>query len=189
MFVIWLAALVAFLAAETGQSDIIVGTYMSSRRHPSLRNKIGCFAHFVALRFQCDPARPFSDWLSEIQSWVTAAQDRCEIPNVELRSVLHGLGVPAPEVQVIFRAPMGTGRVEMHFAGLELFGIDLCTETTMPSNFRIDLLKIPHQICRGYFDAEIYDPKGVRQFLGRLCEFLEALARHPSLSIRQAMSK
>ena len=69
LFVVWLAALVALLAAETRQPDIIVGTYMTSRRrHPALRNMIGCFNHLVALRFRCDPAMPFSDWLFKVRS-------------------------------------------------------------------------------------------------------------------------
>jgi Condensation domain len=184
LFVVWLAALVALLAAETGQSDIIVGTNMTSRRsHPALRDMIGCFSNLVALRFHCDPATPFSEWLFEVRSSVTAAQERCEIPYKELRNALRGLGVPSPEMQVIFQAPMGTGRVDMQFGGLELCGLDLYTRSRMPWGFSIDLRKCHLQICQAYFDAGIYDPVAVRQFLGRLCEVLDAFAQHPDVSI------
>jgi Condensation domain len=94
LFSVWLAALGALLAIESGQSDIVIGTYMTSRRrHPSLSNMIGCFANLVALRFQCEPARLFSDWLSDVSSLVAAAQERCEIPHTELSNVLQALGV------------------------------------------------------------------------------------------------
>ena len=53
---------------------------------------------------------------------MTAAQERCEIPHKELRNVLRGLGVAAPEMQVFFQAPMGTGRVDMQFAVLSFAG-------------------------------------------------------------------
>jgi hypothetical protein len=184
IFVVWLAALVALLAAETGQSDIVVGTYMTNRRrHPALHNMIGCFANLVALRFQWDPAKPFSDWLSEVRSCVTAAQERCEIPHKELRNELRGLGIPPPELQVIFQAPMGTGQVNMQFADLKVCGLDLNIRSRMPWGFSIELRKRHPQICQAYFDAGIYDPVGVRQFLGRLCDLLDAFAQHPDVSI------
>ena len=184
LFVVWLAALVALLSAETGQPDIIIGTNMTSRRrHSDLRNMIGCFVNLVALRFQCDPATPFSNWLFEVRSSLTAAQDRCEIPHNELKNVLRGLGVAPPELQVIFLAPMGTDRVDMQFAGLELCELDLYTRSRMPWGLTIDLRKRHLQICRAYFDAGIYDPMGVRQFVGRLCELLDAFARHPEVPI------
>ena len=184
LFSVWLAALSALLTIETGQSDIIIGTYMTSRRrHPSLSNMIGCFANLVALRFQCEPARLFSDWLFEVSSLVAAAQERCEIPHTELSNVLQGLGVSQPELQLIFHAPMGTRRVDMEFASLELIGLDLRTRIKMPWGFKLELHKSHFQICRAYFNAEIYDPVGVRGFLRRLCQLLDALARHPDVSI------
>ena len=53
----------------------------------------------------------------------------------------------------------------------------------MPWGFSIDLRKCHLQICRAYFDAGIDDPVGVRQFLGRLCEVLDAFAQYPDVSI------
>jgi hypothetical protein len=184
LFSIWLAALSALLAIETAHSDIIIGTYMTSRRgDPNLRNLIGCFVNLVALRLQCDPARLFSDWLSEVRSLVAAAKARCEIPHQEISNVVQGLGGAPPELQLIFHAPMEMRRVDMQFADLELVGSDLHTRTRMPWGFSIELHKSDLQICRAYFNAETYDPAGVRAFLRRLCELLDALARHPDESI------
>jgi hypothetical protein len=33
------------------------------------------------------------------------------------------------------------------------------------------------------FNAEIYDPAGVRRFIGRLFELLDAVARHPDVAM------
>jgi non-ribosomal peptide synthetase component F len=184
LFVVWLAALVALLAAETGRRDIIIGTNMTSRRrHPALRNMIGCFANLVALRFQFDPETPFNNWLFEVRSSVTAAQEHCEIPHKELKNMLRDLGVAPPELQVVFIAPVGTGRVDMQFAGLEFCELDLYTGSRMPWGLTIDLRKRQLQICRAYFDAGIYDPVGVRRFLGRLCKLLDAFAQYPDVPI------
>jgi len=184
LFVVWLAALSALLAIETGQSDVIIGTYITTRRRqPPLYNIIGCFANLVALRFPCEAARLFSDWLSEVRSLLALAQERCEISHKELSNMLQGLGVPSPELRVIFHATTGTRRVNMQFAGLELVGLDLNIRTRMPWGFNVELLNSHLQICRAYFNAEIYDPVGVRKFLRRLCNFLDAVARHPDVSI------
>jgi hypothetical protein len=191
LFSIWLAALSALLAIETAYSDIIIGTYVTSRRgDPNLRNLFGCFANLVALRFQCDPARLFSDWLSEVRSLVGAAKARCEITHKEISNLVQGLGGTPPELQLIFHAPMGVRRVEdMQFADLELVGSDLHIRTRMPWGFSIELHKSDLQICGAYFNAEIYDPVGVRSFLRRLCELLNAITLHPDVPIERLVAR
>ena len=81
-YMVWLAALVALLAAETGQSDIVIGTYVTTRRGAELQKMMGDFTNLAELRFHCDHVMSFRDWLSEVRFWVTAAEARSEILHV-----------------------------------------------------------------------------------------------------------
>ena len=51
LYTVWLAALVALLAAETGQPDIIVGSYVANRRR-EVQNMIGYFTNLATLSFR-----------------------------------------------------------------------------------------------------------------------------------------
>ena len=140
-YMVWLAALVALLAAETGQSDIVIGTYVTTRRGAELQKMMGDFTNLAELRFHCDHVMSFRDWLSEVRFWVTAAEARSEISHEELRKELHQLGVTLPEVQVIFGAPMGYARMDRHFAGLRLTLPESAPVAVMPWGFSMFLVE------------------------------------------------
>jgi acyl carrier protein len=186
---LWLAALVALLAAEIGQSGVTVGSYMTNRRRAKLQNMIGCLTNLAVLGFQVDDAMPFSDWLSEVRSHTTAAEARCEIPHEELRTRLQDLGGALPEVSVIFGAQLGFTRADSHFAGLRVTRPDMAKTATMPWGFSIGLHEHDdRQQCRISFNACIYDPVGVRQFIGRLLGLLNATTRHPDRPIGELLA-
>jgi Condensation domain len=184
-YVVWLATLVALLAAETGQPDIVVGTYMSGRRnYPAAQSMMGNFINLVALPFHYLPTKTFREWLAEVGLLVTEAQARCEIPHEQLRHLLQGLGVAVPEVRVIFGAPMNMRH--LHVADLTLCTGSLRSEAGMPWGFSITVSAHKPQLC--WFNAEIYDPVAVRRFLGRLCELLDVASRHPDLPVGDLIS-
>jgi non-ribosomal peptide synthetase component F len=189
IYVVWLAALVALLAAETGQSDVVVGTYMTNRRSADLQNMMGDFTNLVTLRFQCDQAITFRGWLSEVRFWVAATEARCDIPHEELRKELQELGVTLPEIRLIFGTSTGHARAAMHFAGLSVTRPDMATVATMPWGITISFdERNDIQECRAFFDAGIYDPPAVRRFIGRLHELLEAISRRPDLSLSELLA-
>jgi hypothetical protein len=43
-------------------------------------------------------------------------------------------------------------------------------------------------VCYAAFDASIYDPDAVRQFIDRQCAFLDASSRHPDSSIADLLA-
>jgi acyl carrier protein len=188
-YVVWLAALVALLADETGEPDVVVGTYMTNRRRAEVQNMMGDFTNLTALRFQCDHAMSFRDWLSDVKFWVTTTEARCEIPYEELREELQELGVTLPEVRLIYLGSTNHARAAMHFAGLSLSWPDIATVATMPWGVTMYVdERNDIQEYRARFNAGIHDPAAVRQFIGRLCELLDAGSRHPDLSLGELLA-
>jgi hypothetical protein len=188
IFVVWLAALVALLKTETRQSDVVIGTYITARRRAEVQNMMGFFANQLALRFQCTTAMPFRNWLSEVASRVHAAEKHCEIPYAELLGELHTLGTTLA-VPLVFTAPLDFGLGDLHFAGLKLTRQQFNVPGPMPWYCNVQLTEYDNlQECRAVFDARIYDPTGVRRFIGRLCDFVDAASWHPDLSIDELLA-
>jgi hypothetical protein len=185
---IWLAALVALLAAETGRPEVVVGSYMTHRRQAATQNMFGYFANLVALGFQCDGSMPFRNWLAEVRSVVAGAQLHGEIPQQELRQVLQSQGITLPPIQMVFGAQLDLGRKELRFSGLSFTKPNLTTWPRMPSGFSLDLLQLNGaQICRAAFDAGFYSPSAVRQFIDRLFSFLDAISGEPNRSLSELL--
>jgi Condensation domain len=182
-YVIWLTALVAVLARETGKTDIAISTPMTGRiRHPALLNMIGDFSNPMLLRFQCDRTKSFRAFAAEVGLRVRQVQEYSEIPDNELRNVLGNLGVVIPEARVAFEAPMGAVPGDLHFADLTFSRIGL--GGPMPSIFCIQVVKHPGvQMCHAIFDAGLYEPAGAQEFVRRLCQFVDAATRNPDSTI------
>lgn len=67
LFMVLLAAYVAFLHRESGQEDIVVGTPIAGRAHGDLTNLIGMFVNTLALRNTPKPENSFRELLLEVR--------------------------------------------------------------------------------------------------------------------------
>jgi hypothetical protein len=182
-YVIWLTALVAVLARETGKTDIAISTPITGRlRHPALLNMIGDFSNPMLLRFQYERTKSFRAFAANVALQVKQVQEHSEIPDNELRNVLGNLGVIIPEARVAFEAPMGAIPGDLHFADLAFSRMGLTGP--MPSIFCIQVVKHSGvQTCRAVFDAGLYEPAGAQEFVRRLCQFVDAATRNPDSAI------
>src|SRR5204862_827313 len=62
-FMIRLAAFVALLAAESGETNVIIGTYIANRSRRAMQSMLGFVTNLVILRFHCDLKMAFRNWL------------------------------------------------------------------------------------------------------------------------------
>jgi non-ribosomal peptide synthetase component F len=188
LYTVWLAALVALLAAETGQPDIIVGSYVANRRR-EVQNMIGYFTNLATLSFRLDNAMSYRDWLSKVRTRAAAVEARCEIPQETLRQELQRLDVTLPTVSLIFGAPMGRTRAATEFGGLQVSRQYRPIGVQMPWGFSMNLLEANDLQSLGItFDAGIYDPEGVRRFVARLHDLLDAISQRPDRPIGELLA-
>jgi hypothetical protein len=188
-FVIWLAALAALLAAENRQPGVVIGAYAANRRRVEVQGMIGCFVNLVALGFNVDPATPFHKWLAEVRAEVMAAEAHCEVPHAELQAELQKSGIAPPEISVILGRASAHTRAEARFTGLTVARSEIQLPNVMPWGFSIRLLDGNElRVCRVTFDARIYDPAGVRRFMNRLSDLIDAVSRAPGRSIGELLA-
>lgn len=67
IFVIIQATFKAFLRHITGQTDIVIGTYVFGRKYPGIEDQIGCYARTALLRTTFDNADSFHNILLKVK--------------------------------------------------------------------------------------------------------------------------
>jgi Condensation domain len=178
-----LAVFVALLSFVTGQSDVLLGCYVTQRNRPDLQNIFGCFSNLVALRFRVEPALSFRQWLHVVRRTVSTAQAHGEIPYEDLRHELQQQGLMPADIGLIFQISMDDSIID--FSSLRMIRLTP-RRTCMPWGFSI---KANEQFdrCAAWFDAGIYDPVGVRNFINRYFRLLEIACQYPDLPLNASI--
>ena len=175
VYVIWLSTLVALLSAQTNQSELAIGAYVTTRRRPDLQNVVGDFTSLAILGFRCDLTMSFHDWLDEVRHCVAQTEQHSAIPHDLLRNDVPGL----PQVEIIFGEAMDYGRSRT-FANLTMRRLKPVRIPSMPWGFSLSADRSPEgQSCVAYFDAGIHDPAAVRHFWVVSSNFLISFLVNP----------
>jgi hypothetical protein len=179
-YTIWLSALIALLAAETKQSEIAIGTYITTRRRADLQNVIGDFTCLAVLGFRCDLTMSFFDWVTEVRHIVAQTERHSEMPYEVLRNTVRHL----PPIEMIFGSRIERQRT---FSNLVLRRNRPKRPLTMPWGFSLGIVKtLNGDCCNADFDASLYEPTAVRKFVGRLFGWLDAVSCQPYQELGQA---
>ncbi len=176
-FTIRLAAFAALLAAESGQQEIMIGTHATNRNRVELQEMFGFFLNMVPLRLRYSQEQSFREWLHCVKRTVVDTQSRSAIPYEDLCEELRRRNIGPPNIQVIFGL---SGHLPVaHFGGLEIAAHERANEK-MPWGFSVSFDRQEEaSFCRATFDARIYEPAGVSEFIERLLRLLDAASRAP----------
>lgn len=180
-FQIGLAIFAAFLAAKTGEHDVMLGTYVSNRRRAELQSMFGDFTNLVTLRLRCDFAKTFRTWLMAVRDIVTETVAHSELPYDELQRAFSGGNLKIPEISVIYR--LHPRLVPVRAAGLE-FGLEEPEIIEMPWGF--DLSQDDKSFKGKFkFDANTYDPDAVCAMIGEWNRLSETVSRNPDSTVKE----
>ncbi len=138
LYMTLLAGLVAVLHRYTGESDISVGSPVSTRRAPELEDLIGYFPNIVVLRTRFDSAQPFRALLAAVREAALGAWANQDVPleklalelqrdgrrgsaplfRVSFQTVAADLAAPALQGLSVTQVPVnfGTAKFEMSIA-------------------------------------------------------------------------
>jgi amino acid adenylation domain-containing protein len=175
-YMVWLAVLAAQLAIETGQDDIVLGTHVTTRRSAELQAMLGRLFNRSVLRLRIAGDESFRLWLPRVRDVVTETVAHTEIPYQRLVSQLRADGIAPPPIQVVFGA--SRRQPSLRLGGLEVTLMRPATEH-MPRGFSLRLVRSLQDYCYIRYDAGIYDPSGVRSFLGRFQRLAADVCAHP----------
>ncbi|HEY0282144.1 MAG TPA: condensation domain-containing protein, partial [Rhizomicrobium sp.] len=184
MHMVLLAAYAILLSKHTGQDDLVVGTPVSGRNHPSLQKLVGMFVHTLALRMRPEKGLSFEAFLERVRDSLLEAYDNqdCQFDElVEHLAVERDLS-RNPLFDTVF-ATLDTPARRMEFDGtaIELLDFDWNIskfDLTLLASERDGTLAFELEYCAGLFRRDTIERMAAHY--GRL---LEQIAADPARSI------
>jgi amino acid adenylation domain-containing protein len=184
--VVRLAAFAALLAAETGDRNVVVGSWLNSRRDEAAQQMLGLFTNPVTVVLNCDLTDTFRKWLLVVRQHFLAVQEHADLPYEWLRREMHKQNVIMPEIRAILAART-LYRGPLRFGGVEMVPLEE-PRANMPSGFVVAFTERDEaQRCLAQFDAKKYDPAGVRHLIARFKHLLDAVSRKPDVPINKLL--
>ena len=176
-FIIRLAAFVALLADVTGNSTVVIGTYLDNRNSVDTQSIVGRLVTTATLIFSCDANKTFKEWTEIVRDRVFETIARNE---PAIHEQLRAEQLKLPEFQITFM--MSSHHADQHFGGVTVSD-EVPSMRTMPGGCTVYVDEQKPQHCRVIFDASRYDRNGVRAMLDRYVRLLETAASQPELPV------
>jgi non-ribosomal peptide synthetase component F/acyl carrier protein len=181
-FMVHLAAFVAALRRFGGPDDLVLGTYVTTRRRAELQQMFGDFHNLVSLRLSLSPDSTFRDLVRLTRERLLGAVAHSEVPYEDLLDALRERAVQAPPIEAI--AGVSWNLDPIRFAGLELEEIR-ARVGRMPWGFTITFERTAEQLASARFDARRYDPAAVAAFLDELAAVVARVSEHPDTPLSE----
>jgi len=183
-FIVRLAAFVALIADVTGNSAVVISSAFSSRNRIEMEAIVGPILNMAPIMFSCDGKSSFLEWLEIVRDRVFETMAHSDLPFHTIAEQLQTSGVKLPECPVVFM--VSSYRSDQHFGDLAISN-EFWSVGKMPKGCTFYLDRKPEN-CLVNFDANLYDPNGMRALLDRYHRLLEIVARQPEQPIRTMLT-
>ncbi|MEU0885011.1 amino acid adenylation domain-containing protein [Lentzea sp. NPDC005914] len=178
------AAWAVLLSAYSGEDDIVFGLTVSGRPAdlPGVESIVGLFINTLPVRVRVAWETSFADWLGSLQENQVLVQRHEHTPLADIQRVATG-GL-FDSMLVFGNYPQGAAPEEGEEDPEELFAsTDSVEQMHYPIILAVDLeatLKVEANFSTGAFDSST-----VERLLAQLAEVLTAVARRPSVVVRE----
>ncbi len=185
-FMVRVGALAAQLAVENRRDDVVIGTYVTTRRHAATQDMLGFFTNLVTLRLRFEGNPSFRDWLATVRASVGGVSAHSQMPYGELCDALRAEGTTPPELMSVFSA--GDIPVSARFAGIEISPLERVFGS-MPWGFTLQLDQSwEAQRNLVTFDARLHDPVRIHAFVDRYSKLLADASADPDRPLRELVA-
>ncbi len=183
LFMTLLAAYQVLLYRYSGQEDLVIGSPVAGRNHPSVEGLIGCFINMVAFRNQVAGEQSFRSLLARVREIALAAQDNQDIPFDRLVEELeHSRDMSrAPIFQVVFA--LENLLPTPYFPKLE---ISLREEETRTAFHDLSLFVAPQQDglrVRFEYRADLFNADTIERMTGHFENLLTSIVADPNQTV------
>ena len=182
-YIVWLAAFKTFLQRCTGQTDICIGSPISTRP-AAMREVAGCFVNSVVLRTDLAGDISFTELLKRTRDTLTGAIQHGDVPFEKLVEELRPERIPGghPLFQTLFvyQAEQLHGRAHgdlvWHHDAMERVGAKFDFTLTIEENngHTTGFIEYAH---------DLYDAESIARYVGRFQTLIEGIAARPGAKL------
>ncbi len=184
LYVALLTAYIALLQRYSGQTDIVVGTPVSTRSHEELENLVGYFPNTLILRASLDGDPSFRTLMRRVRELYLDAFEHRNVPLEQLALEVsdHGRPRTEPLFRVNFQSQEGVP------VGARLDGAEV---TPMPVDFgtaKFELLLAIHETPGGWrgaaeYRTDLFDGGTIERLVGHYQHLLGSAMAAPDLPV------
>jgi len=183
-FMVFLTAYAIWLARLTGESNLVIGTPVANREHPSIHSLIGFFVNTLALHLKISPSTSFEQLLQSTRETVLHGFEHQDYPFERLVDDLKLERNPghSPVFQTMLvhreaKTPLPT-----------LHGLQVTPEPLGDEVAKFDLTLLTEECESGMiycfeYNTDIFAPATIDRFLDSWEALLSALSANPRLPI------
>jgi acyl-coenzyme A synthetase/AMP-(fatty) acid ligase/acyl carrier protein len=186
-FTLRMAVYSVWAARAAQQSSVAVGAYMSQRDRAGLHDMFGFFSNLVGFCFHIPKHARFVDWLRTVHDHRIALQTANHIPYQVVEDHARRSGIRPPSIQTILH--IASHRTVTRFGGVEVKWLAR-GNGRMPWGFSVVFNPADEaRSCVVMFDARIYDPRGVREYIDGLARFFQEVACDPEARLEDLLAR
>jgi hypothetical protein len=185
LFMTLLAGFKALIHQQTGQEDILVGTYVAAHSQPELENVIGLKTNLVALRTNLAGNPTFRELLHRVRETTLEAYAHQDILFHQLAQALQAGSAQPPNVQAILQH-VRIPKIPLSFSGVTVEFLEPKAKS-MPWGFSMNFMQRGDDNMVGNlsYDTDQYDPEAVRRMVPAYVALLGKVVANPELRLTE----
>lgn len=184
LYMVMLSAFTTTLHYFTGQDDILVGTPVRGRHHPSLEDVVGFFVNTLVLRSDLSGSPAFADYVQRTKKTVLEAFDHQDMPFELLVQALNiERDLNRTPIYQAFFSYQDASRRNTDFGGLSFDQVHV-----LPPNAATDIslwmMERSDTLVGGLnYNSELFDQKTMQRFAQHLRLALQTFLANPRASL------
>lgn len=181
LFMTLLAAFTVLLARYSREDDLVVGTPIANRRHPSLESLIGFFVNTLVLRINVSENPTFFELLQRVQQVTLEAYDHQDLPFERLVEILQPArnlhASPLFQVMFIFQNAPKTC-IELSGLTVDVLEFD---PGTAKFDLTIELTETEQGTLAGKIEyaTDLFETETIKRMIGHFQTILDNVVRNP----------
>jgi len=175
----------------TGATDIIIGTDVAGRVHPSLNNTVGSFVNVLPLRVFISAERSFEALLADVKHCVLSAFDNQDFPIDRIAGLPDG-GPQARQAKIIdvhFSFANYLDREE-GFTELDFIPLKIKDYNTTQYEFKLEVVERNGDFVVYFvYSRELYEDETIELFVQYFGMILETVLQNGGISIEHILQR
>ena len=184
-YMVRLAAYISLVAAETNDETVVLYTALTNRGRAATRDVFGFCASPTVIMIHCGGDQSFRQLLLAVRDRMRSLQAYADLPYDRVYRELRRWKIKMPQGRSMLSAAWS--HPDIHCGGVKITCLPSRAVNAMPVGFDVKVdFASEQRNCQVLFDASLYEPEGVRNFIRRFERLLDVIGKQPDRTLYEA---